>query len=482
MTMLDDRSAGATGNIYLDGNYGPVADEVTTFDLAVIGELPEDLNGRYLRNGPNPFDVPDVSNHHWFVGDGMVHGIRLRDGRAEWYRNRYVGSTRTAQRAGHDDIDGPNWSRTPVGANTNVGGFAGTTWAMVEAGGSPVELTYELETICRNDFSGTLPGAFSAHPKLDPLTGELHAMTYSPNWMNPDLTATTQYVIVAPDGRVRRTVDIPLGALVMVHDMALTQRYAVVYDMPVTFNMDLLAKGRPLPMRWNPDYGARLGLLPRRVTEADGSEREGEASDTVWIDVPISYVYHPLNAYDQADGSVVIDHCVYDTMFDGDTLGPFGDGLPRLERWVVNPVARTCSVSIVSDRANEFPRHRGALSTLQHRYGYCAQPSYAAGDAWPTLKHDLQRGTTEVFDHGIGRCAGEPVFVGRPGSAERGPDAEDDGWLVTYVHDLREGTAEFVVIDAQDFGRGYVARVPLPQRVPFGFHGNWVSDRSMGIS
>ncbi len=446
-----------TDGFYLEGNYAPVADEITAFDLQVIGELPTELSGRYLRNGPNPIGTVDAATHHWFVGDGMVHGVRLRDGKAEWYRNRYVGSTAHSAAFGIPDIEGRNWNGNGGGPNTNVGGFAGTTWAMVEAGGCPVELTYDLETVARNDFFGTLPGAFTAHPKVDADTGEMHAMVYAwAQWMDH-----VQYVVVGTDGRVRRTVDIPLPGMSMLHDMSLTQKYAVVFDMPVTVDFDLAFTGR-FPFRWNPDYGCRMGLLPR----------EGEAADIVWVEAPICYSFHPLNAYDTADGKVVIDLCVYDRMFDGDILGPFGDNFARLERWELDPVRRTTSTTVIDASPNEFPRHRGALTGKQHRYGYCANPSLEAG--WPTLKHDLVTGERQVFDHGPGRSAGEPVFISRPDAK-----AEDDGWLMTFVHDIPTGKAELVVLDAQDFSRGEVARVLLPQRVPYGFHGNWVSDRAV---
>jgi 8'-apo-carotenoid 13,14-cleaving dioxygenase len=444
-------------SLYLSGNYAPVRNERTAFDLPVIGQLPADLTGRYLRNGPNPFDEVDEATHHWFVGAGMVHGVRLDAGRAAWYRNRYVGSSSLSQHRGQPDIPGPNWSDSNLGPNTNVAGFAGTTWATVESGGTPVELTYELDTVGRNDFFGTRPGAFTAHPKLDPDTGELHAIVYAwAQWMDH-----VQYVVVAADGKVRRTVDVPLPGMAMVHDMSLTKRYAVVYDMPVTVDLDLAFSGR-FPFRWNPDYGSRLGFLPR----------EGSAADIVWVDAPLCYSYHPMNAYDAADGSVVIDLCVYDRMFDGDVLGPFGDGFARLERWVVNVTAGTVSTTVIDAASAEFPRHRGSLSAKEYRYGYCASPSLDS--TWPTLKYDLQTGERSTFDHGAGRAGGEPVFVSRPDSS-----AEDDGWLITLVHDNNDASAELVVLDAQDFDRGYVARVMLPQRVPYGFHGNWVSDRSV---
>ncbi|MBU6330219.1 MAG: carotenoid oxygenase family protein [Acidobacteria bacterium] len=445
-----------SANRYLVGNYAPVTEEVTALDLEVIGELPAELNGRYLRNGPNPIGQVDPATHHWFLGDGMVHGIRLREGRAEWYRNRYVGSRAVSAARGLPDISGRNWNDSPTGPNTNVGGFAGTTWAMVEAGGCPVELTYELETIGRNDFGGTLPGAFTAHPKVDPVTGEMHAMVYAwAEWMDH-----IQYVRVGTDGRVNRTVDIPLPGMSMVHDLSITERYVVVYDQPVLVDLDLAVAGRNFPFRWFDDYGNRVGLMPR----------EGSADDIIWVDVPMGYVFHPMNAYDTPEGRVVLDVCFYDVMMRSDLNGPFGDSVPRLERWEIDPVARTASATVIDERVNEFPRHRGALTGRPYRYGYCAQVDPDSMH-WPTVKHDLHTGERLVFDHGIGRAAGEPVFIGRPGST-----VEDDGWLVTFVHDDTNESAEFVVIDAQDFDRGYVARVKLPQRIPFGFHGNWVRD------
>ena len=447
-------------NVYLSENFAPVADEITAFDLPVVGQLPKSLNGRYVRNGPNPFGPVDASTHHWFLGDGMVHGIRLRDGKAEWYRNRYVGSDRVAAKFGRP-IDGPNWSGSDTGANTNVGGFAGTTWAMVEAGGAPVELTYELETVARNDFFGTLPGPFTAHPKYDPKSGELHAMAYGAGkWFDH-----TQYIVVGVDGRVRRTVDVPMG-MSMLHDMALTESYAIVFDFPAVVDLDRAFAGERFPISWTPDYGSRVGLLPRK----------GESADIMWIDAPVCYSFHPLNAYDRADGTIVLDLCVYDKIFDHDRLGPFGDCLPRLERWEISPRARKISVTVVDEAAQEFPRTANTVGTVEHRFGYCS--GVGSNRLGATIKHDLTTGTRTSFDYGPGWGAGEAVFVPR-GADEGGDGAEDDGWLVTFTHAQDSSAANFVVLDAQDVARGPVATVTMPQRIPYGFHGNWVSDRSV---
>ena len=215
-----------------------------------------------------------------------------------------------------------------------------------------------------------------------------------------------------------------------------------------------------------------MGLVPREVVDAGVAGAE-LAAQIVWVEVPLCYSYHPLNAYDAEDGSVVIDLCVYDTMFHQELRGPF-ESQSRLERWVVSPVARQVSVTVVDEQPNEFPRLSESLIAKDYRYGYTVAPSLDESAGWPTIKHDLVTGARTVMDHGPGRCAGEAVFVPRDGGV-----GEDDGWLLAMVHDLGAASTDFVVMDAADLERGYVARIALPQRVPFGFHGNWVSDHDV---
>jgi carotenoid cleavage dioxygenase len=446
-------------NIYLDGNFAPVTEEVTAVDLPVIGDLPQELAGRLLRNGPNPIGTPDRQYGHWFTGTGMVHGVRIRDGRAEWYRNRWVRSDEVTSHLGEPPVPGPA-RLNDFSPNTNVGGFAGRTWAMVEAGTAPVELAYDLSTVCRNDFFGTLPHGYTAHPKLDPATGDLHAMCYS--WS--ELLDHIEYVVVGKDGTVKHTAPVKLQGMSMVHDMSITEKYAVVYDLPVTVDLDVAFSGTfTFPFRWNPDYGARIGLMPLG----------GTADNIVWCELEPCYGYHPLNAYDAPDGTVVIDICRYERMFDRDVYGPAGDCLPTLDRWVVDPRTRRVSETRIDDRTQEFPRVRGSLTGRRHRYGYTA----AVGELFepgPIYKHDLDHGTTTVCDFGPGRGSAEPAFVARKGGTE-----EDDGWLLSFVYDASTDRSEMVVLDAQDVAAGPRARVLLPARVPHGFHGNWVSDSSV---
>ena len=166
------------------GNFAPVVTEVTAANLTVIGSLPVELGGRFLRNGPNPVKAPDPSTYHWFTGDGMVHGIHLSEGKANWYRNRWVRSAEVAQALGEAVHPGPVHEGMDFASNTNVIGHAGRTFAIVEAGARPYELTDELETIGPCDFDGSLTGGYTAHPKRDPQSGELYAVSYYWGWGN----------------------------------------------------------------------------------------------------------------------------------------------------------------------------------------------------------------------------------------------------------------------------------------------------------
>ncbi len=442
-TVAAVRAPRPNENPYLAGNYAPVEQEVAAFDLPVTGEIPADLEGRWLRNGPNPGADIDPAVHHWFMGAGMVHGVRLRGGKADWYRNRFV--------AGDDGFS----------ANTNVGGFAGTTWAMVEAGAPPVELTYELDSLGANRFSGTLPNGFSAHPKYDPATGELHAMAY--HW--PDLVDHVQYVVVGADGKVAKVTDVPVADMPMIHDMSLTPNYAVVYDLPVTVNLDVVVAGSPWPFTWAPDRAARVGLLPRN----------GSADDIVWCDVDPCYVFHPLNAYDADDGTVVVDVCRYDRMMDTDRRGPFTDSLPTFDRWVIDPTAKRVFETRLDDRPQEFPRHHPGVGLQRHRYGFASEIFQGGPNLHGAIiKHDLDRGTTEAHEFGADRGGAEPVVVPKADGV-----AEDEVWILTVVYDPSSDTSELCILDGQDIAGPEVARIHLPQRVPFGFHGNWVSDNSV---
>ena len=441
-------------NPYLSGNFAPVEEEVTSLNLPVTGQVPEELRGRLLRIGPNPI-AADPASHHWFLGTGMVHGLRLRDGRAEWYRNRYVRDDDVVRICGGAAVPGRKPSHRAGIANTNVIRHAGRTFAIIEAGNAPVELTDELETLCRSDFDGTLQAGFTAHPKRDPDTGELHAAVYSPHWKH------IQYVVVAADGRVRRSVDVPVPGRPMVHDCAITENWFLLLDLPVVLDRWAAIRGDGLPYRWQPEYGARVGLLPR----------EGTADQVLWNEIEPCYVFHPMNAYEDTAGRVVMEVARHARMFASDLRGP-NEGAPTLDRWTFDPKGGPVKEERLDDRGQEFPRHDERLVGKPYRYGYTATYS-ANGDFDGLLKHDLRNGTSEIHSEGTARKFLEPIFV------PRGPDtAEDDGWVMAYVYDASTDGGDVVIVHAQDFMAPPAATIHLPQRVPFGFHGNWVPDET----
>lgn len=452
-TLVQEKPAvPASSNPFLTGVHTPMEQELTIENLPVTGSIPAALRGRYLRIGPNPRDA-DPGNYHWFTGNGMIHGLRIEDGRALWYRNRWVRSTAITSALGEEWTPGPRHPMTD-NVNTNVVGFAGRTLGLVEAGSTPVELDDMLETARYTDFEGTLGGSFTAHPHVDPLTGEMHGVCY--DMMKPD---AIRYVVVTPEGRARRNVEIPVEHGPMIHDSAITERFAIILDLPVTFSTETAMEGHPFPYRWNPDHQARVGLLPR----------EGGADDIIWVPVDPCYVFHVVNAYDDADGRVILDVVVHDRMFSKTRVGPDSER-GGLERWIIDPTARTAEHVMIDPTPQEFPRPDERRFGLPYRYAYTMALTGPFLGAC-LFKHDMETGERLVHDFGPGRHPGEFVFVPAHEAA-----AEDEGWLIGLVIDAAADTTDLVILDARNFQGVPQAVIALPHRVPPGFHGNWVSD------
>ncbi|AKU17969.1 carotenoid oxygenase family protein [Luteipulveratus mongoliensis] len=479
-----------TDHPMLRGNYAPVPVETTALDLDVTGTIPDYLDGRYLRIGPNPIGEADHQRYEWFSGAGMVHGLRIRDGKADWYRNRWVRSVDVSQRLGEEWKGGPHGGGFDFAANTNVIGHDGRTLAITESGPTPYELDDVLDTVGPSDFCGTLRNGYSAHPHRDPLTGELHAVSYSPLHGN-----RVTYTVTGTDGRVRRSVDIPMQANVMIHDFSLTQDYVVIYDLPVVLDLGAAPRSRPaqvvasmftrwarqhpmpgflenqlmrgsqrsatpdlgLPYRWNDRHQARIGILPR----------VGGSNHVRWFDIPEAFVYHTLNAYDDGN-QIVLELVRYPKAFE-DGSDPVS-GLPTLERWTIDLVTGSVQQVVLDDRPQEFPRVDERLVSRQHRFGYSVSHTldeYGLAVPDAVLKHDIAKGSVEAVSFGPDTEPGEFVF--HPSS----PDAaEDDGVLMGFVYHRSTDRSDLALLDAATLET--IATVHVPARVPHGFHGNWV--------
>jgi carotenoid cleavage dioxygenase-like enzyme len=446
--------------IFRTANYAPVHDELTAFDLPLEGSIPADLTGWYLRNGPNPRDAAG----HWCVGDGMVHGVRLENGRAAWYRNRWV---RTASfddplplYNGLYNDDGTRNLRSSL-ANTHVVRHAGKTLALMESS-LPYEITNDLKTLGAYDFGGKLMDSMTAHPKICPVTGELHFFGCG-NIFEPHVI----YHRADADGQltINRPLDVP--ALTLMHDFGLTADHVVFMDLPLLFNLRLaLARQdeRDIPYRWDDDYGARLGVLRR--DDPYGAVR--------WFDIDPCYVFHVANAYDvtpstsRAGGNSIVLEVVRYPEFWRDS-SEFGIDA-TLWRWKINLDTGTVEESQLDDRGIEFPRGDDRLAGAAARY------SVAVGSG-ALIRYDLQRGTASEYrfggsgSHGAPSAPDEAVFAPAVGQSD-----ELAGWYLTYVYDPVTDGSDLVIIDASDFEGGPVARVRLPRRVPHGFHGSWIPD------
>lgn len=476
--------------------YEPVRTEETVTELPVTGRIPAHLDGRYVRNGPNPIGPVDPATFHWFMGDGMVHGVRLRGGRAEWYRNRWVRSADAARALGEPM---PASAGVSVAANTTVVQHAGATLALVEAGGTCYSLSDTLETLGVWDFRGTLPGGYTAHPKLDPETGELHAISY-----RFDRPNRVQYSVVDPRGSATTVLDVPVHGSPLVHDMGLTRRHVVVLDLPVEFDLAraMKAVGVPermrspravrlasrligrvpiggrlgdraasrlrngdLPYSWSPEHPSRLGVLPRG----------GPGTAVRWFEIPQCFVFHVLGAFDEEEGdggdrrvrAVVVDGVRYDRVFTDGASGP--DGLAtRLTRWRLDLVTGRATEATVDDRPQEFPRIDERRIGRPYRYGYATGIADRTGLLDDhVVRYDLDAGTATWRSLGAGVEVGELAFV------PSGPDAtEGDGVLMGFLHDGAAGEDRLELLDAATLEP--VAQVHLPVRVPHGFHGNWL--------
>lgn len=486
-------SLGTEHNLYLAGAYAPVQEEVTLTSLPVEGRIPDHLDGRYLRIGPNPVADPGP-DYHWFLGDGMVHGLRLRDGRAEWYRNRFVRSPKVAAELGEEPHRGAKpHAGMDFSPNTNIVGHAGRTLALVEGGPRPYELTEDLDTVGPCDFDGTLRGGYSAHPLIDPDSGEMHAVSYFFGWGN-----RVRYTVTGTDGRVKKSVDIPVHGSPMMHSFALTEKYVILLDLPAVFSIPTVLRGVPrgirpfarmalnsfigrhripervaaammaaggnsdnvgsstsdLPYRWDEAYPARLGLMAR----------DGDAKQIRWFDVDPCYVFHPLNAFDQGD-TVVLDAVRHPRMFATAINGP-GEGASSLTRWTLNLKTGRVDEHQLDTRSQEFPSIDERRVGRPHRYGYSIH--YADRERSDgILRYDFTAGTETAQMLDPGETAGEFTFVPNSTGA-----AEHDGILMGFIHDATTDTSRLSLLDAATLEE--IASVQLPVKVPAGFHGNWI--------
>lgn len=455
-----------TDNPYLSGPFGPVTQELDAWDLPVEGEIPRDIRGVYVRNGPNPKHAPR-GRYHWFDGDGMLHALHFDDGSAR-YQNRYV---RTHGLATDDDAGAAQWrgllepvTENPKGmpykdtANTDVVSFGDRLIASWYICGEPYLVDpATLETEGATRWGTDTKQRVSAHAKVDPRSNELLFFNYGPR--EPYLT----YGVVGDDLQLRHHTPIDLPGARLPHDMAATENYSILMDLPFFYRPEALKKNKWV-VGYYPELPSRFGIVPRH------------GSDVRWFEAEPCYIYHIANAWEEDNAIVMVGCRVVDPAPTPDPNdGPWARMMANLRitatlhRWRFDLETGQTTEEDLDDRNNEFPTINQQYFGRKTKYGY-----HVGLGKTPTLtfdsviKYDYEAGSADVFEFGTRYVGSECAFAPVDGATN-----EDDGYLVTYVTDVEALSSEAWVFDAREVSQGPRAKIKLPQRVPLGFHACW---------
>ncbi len=455
----------------LVGGFAPLRMECDAPDLVIEGEVPRDLNGTFYRNGANPQFAPR-GDHHWFAGDGMVHAFRIENGKVS-YRNRWARTVKwKAEHAAGESLFSPfnpldsdprvMGLETDGLANTNIVWHAGRLLALEEAH-APFEMDPDtLESIGSHTFGGKLVGPMTAHPKMDPETGEMLFFGYNADGL---ISEHMSFHVVDRHGNLTRSETFRAPYAAMVHDFIVTRDHVIFPIMPLTGSMERAMTGAPV-YAWEPDKGTFIGIMPRK----------GTVADLRWFRGDPAYVFHPMNAYTDGD-KVVCDVCEFEEA----PLFPMPDGrpgdpkkaIPRLTRWTFDLGRNTDDYrwERLDDIACEFPRLDERRTGLSYRYGFVAcdtHPAFRIGGFNAIGRRDHQTGKLDLYDVGAGCATNEPIFVPKT------PDApEGVGYVLANIYDDNRKASHMVILDAENVAAGPLATAYLDHRVPFGFHGNW---------
>ena len=452
---------------HLQGLKAPVSEERDDAELSVIGEIPEALSGMFVRTGPNPQFAP-MGAYHPFDGDAMLHAVYLEGGTAR-YRNRWLESKGLlAERkrgkacyGGMSNFQIPEADIVAEGGilkntgNTSTIRHAGRYFGLLEAG-PPTEFDRDLNTLGEYDFDGQLVGPVTAHPKIDPVTGEMVFFGYSP--VSPYL----RYHEVTAAGELTSSVEIDIPHPIMIHDFVMTENYVLFFDSPAVFDLDAMFAGNE-PMSWQPNNGTRVGIVPR------GGNGEGIR----WFEMDNCYVVHFYNAWESGNTIEVRAPRMEDMPGGFEFENPGAAREPMPWRWVIDLDKGTVTDEQTDDLASEFPRINDNFAGRETQFLYsCPQRSWDFEfDFEGVLKYDKTSGERQSHFYADSQISGEHAFAPDPNGT-----SEDDGWLLSFVVDRATEQSELVILDARDLAAGPVARVQMATRVPIGFHANWFAD------
>lgn len=478
--MSETSSDAPFGDSYgpaLMGPFAPVQDESEWSDLEVIGAIPDDLSGVYLRNGPNPRFAPQ-GRYHPFDGDGMIHSAHFKNGKVT-YRNRWVRtddwksedeSGRATMWGIRETLKGREDRKLKDTANTDVIGHRGEALASWYMSGEVYKVNpITLETLGKADYAKALGGGFSAHPKVDERTGELMFFDY---WNEPPYMS---YGVVDANGSVVNHVPVELPGPRLPHDMAITENYSILHDLPLFHNEEAMQNGRH-KLEFHPEMPTRFGVIPRH----------GDSDSIQWFEFSPCFLYHTINAWEEGD-EVVMVACRYmpfrkengeiDSDRTAKAIALLGMNA-RIWRWRMNLKTGECSEEPLNEDLNvEFPSIHPGKFGVKTSWAYLVDHD----------PHVLHWTGLRKFNTDTGECVGaftdghEETWYSEPWFAPAdNATSEDHGYVVVFAWNDEKKQQQLQVFDAQDLSAGPIARIKLPRRVPAGFHGCWMSEESIG--
>ncbi|KAL8087919.1 9-cis-epoxycarotenoid dioxygenase NCED1, chloroplastic-like [Apium graveolens] len=475
--------------IQIAGNFAPVPEHPISHNLPITGKIPECIKGVYVRNGANPHFQP-TAGHHLFDGDGMVHAVKFKNGTAS-YACRFTETERLVQEHklgrpafpkaigelhGHSGLArlALFYTRGLFGlidhshgmgvANAGLVYFNNKLLAMSEDD-LPYHLQItpsgDLKTVERYDFDNQLDSTMIAHPKIDPETNELFALSY-----NVIQKPYLKYFRFSPDGTKSKDVDIQLSEPTMMHDFAITEKFVVIPDQQVVFKIFEMIQGGS-PVVYDKNKVSRFGILDKYASDA---------SSIKWVEVPECFCFHLWNAWEdeETEEVVVIGSCMTpaDSIFNESDQG-------------LQSVLSEIRLNLKTGKSTRRPIlssdeqvNLEAGMVNKNKLGRKTQFAYLAiAEPWPKVsgfaKVDLLSGQVKKFFYGDEKFGGEPLFLPRDPNSEN----EDDGYILAFVHDEKMWKSELQIINAVTLE--LEASIKLPSRVPYGFHGTFISAKDL---